>query len=398
MNKCIAIVVITTLFYYNCLAQTTFAVTSQKTTGSLLKTLLQPNYVIANNDTLNERIVDLVEPMLVDSVVERKKQHHRLFMVGWLIHAFGNFNWRAIDMTKQKFVGTVFRHSRSGEEQYTEYDINFDLYFHTDKYLKKVFKAYDVQRNIGRQDIRRSHKRDYNVPPFVRDTTQINMREYRLHCELTPHRQYRPALHQKFYPTLPHFKMENHQNFESDKPTMGMYGVWCTDCNHSCHPELHPYEWVWWLKAIEKDSGVTKTWIAGLFNEGSNRMPNWSKNPMTGMLKIPFAYRLKKETNDTLRIRIEHLVIHTFNADEMNKLPVPENYFTAESLERHVTFQSGTSTHHASINFNHPIHSQGLRYWFTELNLDTENQILSGYFHYAVSCDDLYTCRIHFEP
>ena len=106
--------------------------TYQKTSESFLH-LLKSNDEISKNDTLNESLVDLVVPTLADSVIYRKKQHHKLGPVGWLISTFGNFNWRAFSMKKEKFVGTVVRISRSGEQQFTEYDVNFDLNFHLHK-------------------------------------------------------------------------------------------------------------------------------------------------------------------------------------------------------------------------------------------------------------------------
>src|SRR4051812_18135528 len=93
------------------LAQTTgYQISCFGATPKAFKYLLLSNAEIAKNDTINEEILDLVEPMLLDSMIEKRKQHHKVFMVGWFIHAFGGYNWRAVNMHKQKFVGTVEHH------------------------------------------------------------------------------------------------------------------------------------------------------------------------------------------------------------------------------------------------------------------------------------------------
>ena len=109
-------------------AQSNFSIKTFNETDVAFKHLWLTNAAIAANDTVNEKILDLAEPMVLDSVLKRKKQHHRLFLVGWTIHAFAGYNWRAMDMTKQKLVGTVQRFGHSSTIEFTEYDVNFHLY------------------------------------------------------------------------------------------------------------------------------------------------------------------------------------------------------------------------------------------------------------------------------
>lgn len=395
--------------FYICLVLTFFARTSlaqsinypittfDKTTATFTYLLLN-NDQIAKNDTVHELITDLVEPMLVDSMIERKKQHHKLFPLGWFIHAFGGYNWRAIAMNKQKFIGTVRAHGRSGSEEYTEYDINFDLYFHLRKYLDKVLIAYDAQRKMHKQDFRPSHRTDYNGPRFVRDTSKLDSNLFRLHCELTPPRTYRSQLHYLFYPTQPDgTQLKTHPNFETEKPTMGFYGTLCADCNHNCHPELHPYEWTWWLKANENDKTYTKTWLVGLFHESSNRMKKWSINPMIGAIQLPFAFDLK-ENNKDLIIKIEHLVFDKFQDKELQKINLTEPTFGTREKTKSVTFsKDSTTVTGVEILFNSAMPTDGLKYWFSGLNYDEQNMVISGYFHLATAVKDLYTTRITFS-
>jgi hypothetical protein len=96
-------------------SQISYKISSYNPTPRAFQYLLLSNAEIENNDTVNEEILDLVNPMVTDSILGRKKEHHQLFLVGWLIHAFGDFNWRAVSMTKEKFVGTVKDNARSGE-------------------------------------------------------------------------------------------------------------------------------------------------------------------------------------------------------------------------------------------------------------------------------------------
>jgi hypothetical protein len=396
MKKPVALFFIAAILHQTNFAQTSFPVSSFKPTPEDFKLLLLTNKEIAANDTINEKILDLAEPMLLDSILHRKKQHHRLFLVGWLIHAFGGYNWRAVDMHKQKFVGTVAHEGRSGGFEYTEWDIKYHLRFHLQKYLFKDFTAYDLQRKYHRQDVRPTHHTNYKVPPFVRDTNNIDGTIYDLGCELTPPPAFIPQLNYLFFPTLPNGgNCQTHQNFECKNPSMGFYGAYCLDCNHNCHPEMHPYEWTWWLN-LKNQKSTDKEWLVGLFHEGSNRFPKWSTNPMTGEIKIPFAFDKTEDLSPSLQIKIEHLVFNKFEDAELKKLNVPEKSFgTSKNIFFEFIINDSTNIE-SSLEFSQPVKTEGLKYWFTDLNYDKQNRVLSGYFHLAISVQDLYTTRITF--
>lgn len=376
------------------MAQQTITIESHKPTPQNFQYLLLNNRSVSSNDSINELLVDLVRPMLLDSAIEKKRQHHKVFLVGWAIHAFGGYNWRAMDMTKQKFVGTIARTTRSSEEQFTEYDINFDMYFKLPHYLKKITLAYDRQRELGRQDYRKSHRTDYSKSPFVRDTANIINAHYRLHCELTPAGPFRDQLHHAFYPTRPGITLEQHRNFGTNMPTMGMYGTWCLDCNHSCHPEVHPYEWIWWLKATDSDTTTQKEWLIGLFHESSNRLKNWSQNPMTGTISIPFAFNALMYDSIAFPIEVEHLVFNSFNAIDSSLTAGSSSSFASSETGHVVKLNSGSSTAQIVVTFNHTLPSKNLQYWFSSLNHDLETHIISGYLNFVISANDLYTARM----
>ncbi len=381
-------------------AQTVFTVTAFKPITSDFKYLLLSNSAIADNDTINEKIVDLVNPMLLDSVIERKKQHLKILGAGWLIHFFGGYNWRAMSMNKQKFVGTVTRNTKNQKEKFTEYDINFDLNFHLHKYMLRQFLAYDLQKELGRQDYRgKDYYKDYSAPPFVRDTNNIDIKLYRLHCELTPAGAFRSALNDKFYPTLPDGgSLKQHLNFGTDTPTMGFYGTICLDCNHSCHPELHPYEWAWWLNTgADTVTDKNKTWLIGLFHESSNRMKKWSQNPMVGSIEIPFVMENASDNGRVLHIGVEHLVYGKFRNDEMKNNSVPDGNISVKQKTANVLFAINSSvTLPAEISFNESLNTDALKYWFSDLSFDPRSNVLSGYLHFSTAVDDLYTTRITF--
>ena len=382
-------------------AQVSYPISTFNSTSVTFRNLLLTNQQIEDNDTINEEIVDLVTPMVIDSVLDRKKEHHQVFLVGWMIHAFGDYNWRALNMVKQKFVGTIRGDSRSGEEQFTEYDINYNLYSHTHKYLWKIFTAYDRQAKIHRQDFMsklrhpgHKHRNKYTGPPFVRDTNNADMYQYRLHCELTPQREFRPLLHYLFYPTQPGLNINEHPNFMSRFPSMGFYGPYCLDCNHSCHPEIHPYEWIWWMN-LHNGTVKDKTWLVGLLKDGSNRFRHWSHNPKTGKICIPFAFDVKDKAAKDRIITIEHLVFNSFIDSNLTKLDLPATLIgtSQKSVEVSLTDGKGGSIP-VTVAFRNVMVTNGVKFWFSEVNWDEQNHILSGFINMGTSVQDLYTMKV----
>jgi len=396
MKHTILLLLITTLAHFS-FAQTGYKISTYQTTNRVFSNLLLSNARIEENDTMNEEILDLAKPLVLDSVLGRKKEHHQLFLVGWLIHAFGDYNWRAVSMIKDKFVGTVKSNSRSGEEEYTEYDINYDLNFHLNKYLNKVFQSYDTQKNYHRQDFRPTHKTNYNAPPFVRDTNDIDIQRYRIHCEMTPPAPFRVQLHYLFFPTQPGLELKDHPNFGTDHPSMGFYGASCLDCNHNCHPEVHPYEWTWWLNLHGSDPSA-KTWLIGLFYEGSNRFKHWSRAPKVGKISIPFAFVMKDDKSIAPSVTIEHLVFNKFLDKDISKIGITENTFGPKLEQNTISISDDNSVkYNIHVDFKGVLLTDGLKYWLSDINWDDKNHVLSGYFNLATAVKELYTTRITFK-
>ncbi|MCW3126757.1 MAG: hypothetical protein JWO03_2415 [Bacteroidetes bacterium] len=376
--------------------QANYPISSYNTTARAFRNLLLTNQQIEDNDTINEEILDLVTPMVQDSVIGRKKEHHQVFLVGWFIHAFGNYNWRAMNPVKEKIVGTIKRASRSSEEEFTEYDINFDLYMHLHKYLWHTFPSYDLSGKTRRENFGHKGKKNWNEEPYVRDTMHIDMNKYRMHCELTPPKAFRPQLHYLFYPTQPGTDIEQHPNFMSRFPSMGFYGVNCLDCNHTCHAEIHPYDWIWWMN-LHNGTGAEKTWLVGLMKDGSNRFRHWTHNPKTGKISIPFSFHIDGKVNKGRSVTVEHLVFDRFLDAEMTKLTLPTDLISPNREYMLVNF-SGASAGDipVTLHFKSAIVTNGLKYWFSDVNWDEQNHILSGFFNMATSVHDVYTMKVTF--
>lgn len=382
-------------------AQVTYPVSTYNQTPRVFKNLLLTNQQIEDNDTINEELVDLVEPMVLDSVLgTKKKPHHRLFLVGWLINKFGGYGWRPVMPVKQKFVGTSREDSHDEYPHFTENDLNFTILLHLNKYLYKTFPSYNKEAKIHRQDIRarfypkRHPKKRYDVPPFVRDTNNLNIQQYTVHCEITPAEYPRPMMNYLFLPTLPNMGLENHPNFLNRHPTMGFFGASCLDCNHDCHPEIHPYEWIWWMNT-HNGSEKDKTWLIGLLHESSNRFPGWSANPKTGKACIPFAFVVNNRAAANRTITIDNLVFGKFISANLTQLNLPATVFglDQERLVVNLTDSKGGNIP-VTILCPNPLIGGGVKFWFSDVNWDEQNHIISGLLYMATSVKDLYTAKI----
>lgn len=243
--------------------------------------LLLPNSELRESALETERLLDLVNVWVADSILPTEIERHRFpggFAMPWI-----GIKWQRIDSVKQKFVGTTVGFGVAKRGILTENDVIFDIASHLPHYQALAFRGYQAQKEIGRA----ARRVDYNAAPFDSLPTADNWHKYTLHCELTPEKRMRPVLDSLFYPTDKGDSLESHQNFSDGNRQIGLYGAFCSDCNHTCHPEIHPYEWIWWLDLTAPDD--EKKWFFGMFKEGSNRFPRWSKGPKLGAIQVPFA-------------------------------------------------------------------------------------------------------------
>ena len=352
------------------------------------------NDSISANDILNERIVDLVKVDERDKNVPTPWTTHQGGGFGWFIRMIG-FYWQAVDRQRYKFVGT----NRNGlsmpgeKDQLTEHDINFTLVPHLDQYMNFVYRGRMEQ--IKHRQFRRARRADVTKAPYIPPTLQT-AEIYDLHCELTPPKRMRDSVNALFYPCVHGNNLDKHQNFCDMKPTVGMYGVFVLDCNHSCHPEIHPYEWLWWLKLTKDETGgsnFNKTWMLGFFKESSNRFILWSRSPRVGTISIPFIFK----TNEVKSyLKLTTLVPGKFRPRGirlMKTLPANTKRFDFADTLINIPMNSG-------INFplrlrtDKPIKTQALRWWISDLQTDSNNEWVWGYFNMVVSVKDGYNAKL----
>ncbi len=385
----------TLLLTLNVSAQQSLTVSRFEPTSERWLLLTKDRKFISNNDSLNEELVDLVQVFVVDSVLPSKSQRHRVAAAGWVISILG-YKWKALNMTKQKFVGT----ERDGIRvpghgpRFTEYDVNFNLIPHTRRYIDMLWPAYVQQRDRNRF----GRIKNFGEAPWIYPETLEHINRYRNHCEITPPQKFLPMLNQKFYPCVQPNSSKDHPNIGTDFATFGLYGAYVADYNHTGHAEIHPYEWLWWYDLHPDRLDQTRqTWFFGLMEEASNRFRGWyKKNPRTGAISIPFVFDLK---NDTFKITLEHLVHDIFNEEDFKKLANMPS--TADNLyfsdRKHAFENEELKDKTVLFHTSNPIRTEGLKYWFSKLNVDKEKNLLTGFLNVGVSVEELYNAKVTFE-
>jgi hypothetical protein len=235
--------------------------------------------------------------------------------------------------------------------------------------------------------------------PCIYPKTLENINSYRLHCEITPPLKYVHLLNEKFYPCFRPNSSSEHHNIGSDYTTFGMYGAFVADYNHTGGPELHPYEWIWWYDTHpQRLKETSQTWFIGYMKEGSNRFRGWynKKKPRVGQISVPFVFDLK---NDTLNVSLNHLLHDEFRSDALSSLEgVPENASNLYFSERNYAFSdAGLNGKVIQYTTSNPIKQEGMKTWFSDLNWDKENNLLTGYLNIGASVANLYNAKLSFE-
>ncbi len=349
---------------------------------------------ISKNDSLNEELVDLVKVFSVDSILPSKSQRHRVAAAGWVISVFG-YKWKALNLTKQKFVGTERDGVHPpGDPHFTEYDINFNLIPRIRKYIDLVWFGTEKQRDRNRF----GRIKNFDEAPWIYPETLDNIKRYRMHCELTPPVEYRPLLNEKFYPALRPNSSEEHHNIGSNQATFGMYGPYVADFNHAGHPEIHPYDWIWWYDTHpNRLKEKSQTWYFGFMKEASNRFRGWykKKEPRVGQISVPFVFDANK---DTLEITLEHLVHDKFNVEALSRLEgVPSDAQNLYFAEKIIELDGELKGKVIRFRTSNPIKVEAIKYWFSDLNFDKQKNLLSGYLNLGISVGQLYNAKVSFE-
>ncbi len=365
------------------IVETVIDVKRNDTVPAAFLLLAETNEFIRKNDLQNEILVDLVEPFEQDKPLSKRKQWHR---VGPLVIPLlmGGYNWRAVYMDRQKFVGTAKgKFGMSHKEHLSEYDITFNLEASLPHYKEKYYEA--VRKQVKTLKGKKAKKELASVEGVI-----DSMRRKHFHCELTPHRDFRPHLHQSFFPTERPTNIKEHSNFGELRPTMGVYGVIALDCNHSCHPEIHPAEWIWWLDVNpEKPDNHSKRWVAGLFHEGSNRFKQWARAPRIGTIAIPFLFR---KDNVRKHLYLNPTVVGPFEPAGMQMLQLPP---AANGMNFSVcNVQAGEQQ--IVVYNNQPLQSPAAKWWLSDVQ--TNDEWIWGFFNVAISTKKVFTFKLEQSP
>ena len=367
-------------------------VTVTSSTDSAYLELMQSVEDIRDDDVMNERILDLVDVYTVDSIYARKTERHQV--AGAQLARMVGVRWVTIRYTREKLVGTIHRQSISGKEQFTEYDVNFDLVPHLDEYIQLAYDGYQAQL-AKRKGLKKAEtKNKIGKPPFVYPDKNTDLTPYKIHCECTPNRDSREFLDDYFYPTIRPNSLTAHYNFGEPHPSVGLYGPFISDCNHRCHPEIHPYEWYWWLDVspLKQHEANEKIWWVGFLRDVSNRFKHWSYSPRSGEIAIPFSF---STDHSSYSIHVDHQHFDAFSEEGISSINLPETTYSFNEIERSFQFDhSSLSGHSLDVTSNFPITSSGVRYWIGDVNLDESAGIVTGKLHIAASVEDIYTLKV----
>lgn len=338
------------------------------------------------NKVERELITDMVKVGLTDSILPTKTATHQTRLFNWMLRSFAGLRWRAIDGKKHAMVGTLKGGmSTPSKDFFTEYDITFQMYQHTPKYQALVKQGYQAQRDKMLKGRNYLEKKGIN-PDTLSAASLANMR---IHPEHTPLKKNRDSLNKYFLPCLPGTTVDNHPAWSVTNPTVGCYGAFVLDGNHKGSPEIHPYEWLWWMDTKERTPNKL-VWYAGLMREGSNRFLRWSKKPRVGFIKIPFVFDVTDTVNT---IKVEHLVVGDMKPESLSKLG---NYIPTDA----VNFNNGGGgmgfSYGNKIKFDFgKLDTKAVSWWVTT---ETDNkQFVWGYLNIAVSTDDVYAIRVTME-
>lgn len=359
----------------------------------LLKLRLN-NDSISKNDLLNEEVVDLINVSERDTMVPTWYQTHQGGGFGWFIRMIG-FWWQAVDRHRYKLVGTSkSMPSLPDKDELTEHDINYDVLPHQQKYIDLMW--YGISSQIKRKKAR---KHNLTKPPYIQPTDST-LERYRVHCELTPPKHLRKQLTTKFYPCLPGLNVDQHPNICDPNPTIGVYGPYVLDCNHSCHPEIHPYEWIWWLDHNVR-GGINpdpKNWVVGFMKESSDRFELWTLPPRVGFISIPFLFKTSEVHS---YLKVTHLVTGHFSPLGLprvkKRLPAQTNDFNFTETTIDVPVTLGKSFP-LTIKTDRPLPTKYLRWWLSDVSTDVTGNWIWGYFNMVVSVSNAYTARVEYVP
>lgn len=338
-----------------------------------------------------EQVLDLVNAVVLDSVIEDKKQRHKGFG-GWMLQRVLTRYWVSLDSNKRKYVGTCSRQYKIYDGIADEFDMNIFLMPHLPSYIDMAAKAFEVARKKPRGDkaFRYDSPENYPLPEKLK---YKDFGYFTVECELTPPNQFREILDANFLPmTAGHQALEEHPNFGQQYPSFGMTGTWCLDCNHNCRPEIHPIEWLWWLDmSADRPGGPhAKSWMLSLMNDASNRFNDWSPSPMQGSIALPFALPVQAES---MTINLQHIASDEIENSEPSVLPEGQSIIQPGVVKASIAKPDGGNLT-VAISADQGWKGNDFSIDWGELKLDKENQVYTGFVRIHVAIATVFASRV----
>lgn len=337
-----------------------------------------------------EAVLDLLQASTVDSVYARKRARHRV--VGGALLPYFGVRWKTVRYTREQVVGQVVKQSISGKERFTEYDVNFNLVPHLPRSLEVVHAAYADQQGMfkARKKVRKAGGPD--APPYIKPVPDADPTPYKIHVEVTPMRDLRDTLHEVFYPTRGGLPLVEHPNIQRSNPVFGVYGPMVLDCNHKCHPEIHPYEWIWWRRAPKQEGG-SAVWSLGFLRDVSNRMKHWSSAPREGAVRIPVVLDFGQQ--DALSIRLEAGPRSGFSAEGLWRWPLPASAAAVRGQSTWSFEHPALSGKTLELVSDQELPIAAAWWWMEDAVWDADRGLLRAYLVLALSVEDAFTGWLH---
>lgn len=358
----------------------------------LYTSLWEKKEVIRDDFLLNEKLLDLFHVWETDSILTKKRERHRVFGAA-IIPLFG-FYWSPITKRKEKYIGTVRGEARvpgADDERFTEYDVNFNMIPHLPRYIALAYVGHIEEKRRNRK----KNIEKVNKPPFTYPNSADDLEKLHLHNECTPSREHRKLLDSLFYPTIRPNNLKEHPNFGEEGVTLGMYGAFVSDCNHRCHPEIHPYEWLWWMDLNPKKEHKPNEigFYIGLLRDVSNRMKHWSSTPRTGLMSIPFSFPADAGGYE---INLKHIITDVFYPEVLSeKIEAAANAYNFNFLEKVININGLNKT--ITLKTNQKIENEGIKWWVSDVILDEAQNLIAGKLNLVMSSRNVYTARVGFS-
>lgn len=350
------------------------------------------HYMLKSNDSLKrnpiytESILDAVQPTMQDTMFWPETQRLRI-VFGDVLEGLLGLRWEAIHLKRTKLVGQSAKEVSPYDGPLTrEYDINFFIVPHLAHYIDTVANWWN---RAGREGRNLFHSFIDDPSIMIPDKLKMGNWYLSVECENTPVKSKRPIMDSLFFPCLKTTEgLQKHKNFGHTYTCIGFYGPAVLDCNHSCKPEVHPYEWIWWLKP-DSTLATTKEWFIGLHRDWSGRFRDWSTSPRVGKIKVPFL--LKADQN--MAMKIDLLIYDEFLTSNY------DSYFDGTEWLPASSFETEILKFPIQINIS-GVPSNSIKYRFYNTSIIELNgtTYIKGWIELGMAVKNIAELRIVYDP